>query len=313
MNRRLVCTLALCAGVVAVGSAPAWGWGMYNWWGGYTTATATSWNGGSSVSWNYGPSGWGWGWGGGAQVSTYTNTYPAADADSAWGWNGAACQSHSATPGRTADAYASAYNSNWSWWNSGGYSYARTQTSGVPSYATAYARSNSNWSYQYWVPRSWWYNSWVPQWGWRVPYYMRWYYWGWLDGDQSDMGVEMNLWADQDGSKTSVLRDGFHDNGDGTYTQVGSALSGSDLMYNPDVGGTGHAGWDILGHDGSQGQDPYQLEFLMNAREIGGDTENILLEVSFSIDGYIGQVPEPATGLLLLAATLGLWLRPRRR
>lgn len=307
--------MIVCIVFMAVCSTTAWGYGYYNWYGGYNTATATAWNGGTSVSWNYGPSGWGWGWGGGAYASTYTNTYPGADYDTSWGWNGASAQSHSAAPGRSADAYAYAYNASWGWWNSGGYSQAIATTSGSPSYATAYAKPSSNWWYTYWVPRNWWYNTWVPAHNWYIPYYMNWYYWGWVDGDQPDMALEMDLSAIDTSLATSqtVLNDGFKDNGDGTFTQLGSTLNPSDLAYNSNVGGTGHAGWDIMGHNGSIGEDPYSLPFLITATDIGGDDDYIMLRVDFSIDGYIGQgpIPEPAT--LILFGLGGLALLRRKR
>ena len=275
-------TLLMVITLLAAISTTALGYGWYNWYGGYNTATATSWNGGTSVSWNYGPTSWGWGWGSNCYAATYTNTYPGPDVDRDWGWHNAYAHSHSSSGGRTADAQAYAYNASWSWWNSGGYTNAVAQTSGSPSYASATARANSNWWYTYWVPRYWWYNTWTPVHGWYIPYYWRWWYWGWLDGDMSeeDMAMAFDMFAP------------------------------NDLVWNEDVGGTGHPGWDIIGHDGSQNEEPYDIPFLITAQEVGGNEDYIELLVEFEMGGTLGSetVPEPATialigcGLVALAA-----------
>jgi hypothetical protein len=308
-NRRVImktCKLVMAfIAIIIVCPATVWGYGMYNWYGGYTTSTATAWNGGTSASWSYGSTGWGWSWGSGCYASTYARAGSSWDSDTSWGWSGAHAESHASAPGKSADAWADAYNASWLWWNSGGYTHTVATTSGTNTYATAYARASSNWWYTYLVPRTWWNNTWVPVHGWRIPYYMQWYYWGWLD----PMSTEMILGAEDilAGTSTTLLEDGFIDNGDGTVTQVGDDLDIADLVYDPDVDGAGHAGYNIMGHSGEiETDEPYLIPFLITATEIGGDTEYIELRVDFSIDGYIGQIPEPATIILLAAGLLGI-------
>lgn len=306
--------LAITSALLLLCAGSAWAWGSYSYYGGGATATASGWNGGGTMSWSWAPSWWGWGWGGGCYAYTYATTYGPGDPKSqwSWGWGGASAQSHSANGGRTADAWANAYNAGWGWWNCGGYAWARAQTSGVPSFATATAHANSWWRYQYWVPWAWW-NQWVAYHGWYVPYYLRWYYWGWFDPDTVSFGAfsHDNI-SEED---LLLMNEGWRDNGDGTFTHVGSTniLNPSDLSYSTNVGGTGHAGWNIYGHDGSQGQDPYEMLMMMKARQIGDDGQgNVLIETDFTQDWQIG-IPEPSSLLALCAGLIGAIGAFRRR
>lgn len=285
---------------------PSWGYGYFNWYGGYGAATATGYNG-----WNYNSSSSSWSWGGPASLSVYASTYPPTDSKWAWGWNTSLSASAS-NGGRSAWANASTWNAGWSWWGVGGYLSASAGTSGWPSYASATARSTSYWSYNYWVPRSWW-NTWSGRYGWYVPYYYNWYYWGWID-DQ--MGIAADQWVvdNVDGGKTtSVVKDGFFDNGGGTYDHWGTSWAGSDLQWSADVDGLGHAGWNIIGHDGSSNENPYQYVFYAKAKEVGGDADNIEIQNDFVIDGRITSTPEPPYGLLLLLSVFCVsWVLRRR-
>jgi hypothetical protein len=123
---------------------------------------------------------------------------------------------------------------------------------------------------------------------------MKWWYWGWVDGPATEMAMEVDLFVIDVVAVTSqtLLDDGFIDNGDGTYTQLGNQLDlASDLVFNPNVGGMpGVPGWDIVGRDGTVNDPPYEFDFLVTATEVGGDVDNIELEVRFDIDGTIGQV-----------------------
>lgn len=285
--KRYLC-FAACASLFLLASDSS-GFGWYNWYGGGSTSTATSSNG-----FKYSYSNRSWGWGSGNYAYAYTNTYPKANSQVSYSWPTATASSYSSAPGRTAYAYASAQNSSW-WWG-GGYTNAIAQTTGSPSYATAYSHASTWYSYQYWIPRFYW-NSWVGLHGWYIPYYYQYYYWGWFDGDATDMSVYMNMrFGDGDvpASWSELLRDGWHDNGDGTYSQIGSTFNSSDLVAGVQ---DGHNGWFITGHDGETGT-PYNISFNSKAYEIGGDSDYILLENRFWIQGETGQaVPGPAAAL----------------
>ncbi|MEK7273728.1 MAG: hypothetical protein AAB110_00595 [Candidatus Desantisbacteria bacterium] len=318
--RRFLSVLVVITIMFVLTTTTAWSWGMYDWWGGYNVATAVSSNGVNFF--HYSPYRWGWGWGPGAQASAYTNTYPYASYQNRWGWAGASASAYSVNagpPARNAMAQATAYNSLWPWWGYGGYANAVTRTNGSPSYAYATARANSCWWYNFTVPRIFW-NNWIGINGWNIPFLLNWYYWGWLDGDKdaADMAISTNLWAidSNTGNKVGILKDGFKDTGweNGivnstyTYSQLGNTLNPNDLVFNPNVGGIGQTGWDIIGHNGTLATDtPYEIPFMISAKEVGGDANNVELLVEFQINGNIGQTPEPCTmvlmgsGLLMLA------------
>lgn len=283
----------------------AYGFGWYDWYGGGTTATATSWNG-----FGYAPVYRSWGWGDGNYAYAYTNTYPYARSQTSYNWPYASAFAYSSYGGRTAYASASAYDSPW-WWG-GGYTNVVAKTTGSPSYATAYSHASAWYTYQYWVPRAFWY-GWTSYYGWYVPYYYRFYYWGWFDGDASDMSVYVNM-AFGDGDDptawSQLLCDGWHDNGDGTFSQIGSTFSASDLV--PGVQ-DGHNGWFIRGREGDGGT-PYDILFLSKAYEVGGDNDYILIENRFWIRGEVGQpVPAPAAALPFLIGTWIGYCRRRRK
>ena len=182
---------------------PAFGTGLYNWYGGYNTVAATGVNG-----WNWAPVNSTWSWGTGAYVSAYTNTYPYLDYHTAAGWAGASASAFSSAPGRSASASASGYNAGYPWWNSGGYFNAIATTSGAPSYATANGRPMSTWTYYYNVPLAYW-NAWVIPNGAFVPLSLGWWYWGWFDPPMSDMllNIELNV-DDLNGNSLFTLQDG---------------------------------------------------------------------------------------------------------
>lgn len=302
--------LSIFVGVSALLAIPAsaFSYGWYNWYGGGTTSVANSWNG-----FGYSYASRNWGWGSGAYASAYTNTYPAASQQTSWGWGGASASAYSANGSRWASAQATTYNSPW-WWG-GGYSNAVAQTNGSPSYATAYAHTDSWFSYRFWIPRSAWY-GWVGNYGWYVPVYYNYYYWGWFDGDMGDMALYNNLQYN-DGSDpnnwTTLLQDGWKDNGDGTFTHLGSLFSASDLLYEEVM--PGHMGYTILGHDGASGTS-YDLLMMGKAFEVGGDTDFIEIETTLRIRGDIGQstVPGPAAvAPWLVFLTLGLIRKARKR
>jgi len=295
--------LAACAPLLLASSGYGFGW--YNWYGGGTTATASSWNG-----FGYSYSSRSWGWGTGNYAYAYTNTYPYARSQVSYSWPSAFASAYSSYGGRTAYAYASAHDSPW-WWG-GGYTNAVAQTTGRPSYATAYSHSRAWYTYQYWLPRAYWY-GWVSNYGWYIPYHYRFYYWGWFDGDVTDMSVYVNMrFGDGDNPTvwTQLLNDGWHDNGDGTFSRIGSTFDPSDLV--PGVQ-DGHNGWFIKGHEGDGGT-PYDILFLSQAYEVGGDNDYILLENRFWIQGETGQpVPTPAAVIpFAVGCALG-FLRSRKR
>jgi hypothetical protein len=294
--------LAALVLVAALAAVPAMASGLYNYYAGYGTATAVGYNG-----WSSSATGHSWGWGAGAYARAYTNTYPYARSAVSVGWTGASATAFSSFAGRTAYASGTGYTAGYPWWGGGGYFNAVATTTGSPSYASAFARPLSYWTYYYTVPAAVW-SSWVGLYGWYIPYRLNFWYWGWIDApDSGDMGFSANLYARDPiaATTTPLLNDGFRHTGGAGYKQRGNQLSPSDLVYNPDVGGTGREGFDIVGHNGTIGASPYSFAFLNSAELLGFDGANFYLQSNFTIDGDIGQVPEPGTwGLCALALVL---------
>ena len=114
-----------------------------------------------------------------------------------------------------------------------------------------------------------------------------------------DMAAEIDLAVmDEVGGTTNPLMYAHvRDNGDGTFDMTGD-LDPCDLIYNPDVGGTGHPGFDIVGHnanaefEGQEPEEPYMFPFMVAAEEIDSTAEEVLIRCAFTIDGRVGQVPD---------------------
>ena len=84
---------------------------------------------------------------------------------------------------------------------------------------------------------------------------------------------------------------------------------GADLQCNPNVGGTGNYGFDIVGHNGTLNEPGYSFTFMAPVEVLSIDGDFISLRTDFTVDGSIGQLaPEPATFALLGSALLGLAL-----
>ncbi len=319
--RRFLFSWVFIGIMFSIPTTTAWSFGMYDWYGGFDIATAVGFNGkgSSSITWNNGHTSKNIDWNSKAYAFAYANAYPPSKYQIKWGWAGASASALAANGTRSAMARAEAYKGILPYLPSGAYARVTARTVGSPTFAYATACPYSSWQFEYQMSRMDW-NAWTALYGPKIPLNLKWYYWGWLDGDPDakDMAVSMNLWAIDPitGNNVGILEDGFKDtgwengivNGTYTYSQLGNTLNPKDLVFNPNVGGIGHPGWDIIGHNGTIATDtPYEIPFMISAKEVGGDANNVELLVEFQMDGNIGQTPEPCTmvlmgsGLLMLA------------
>lgn len=187
-------------------------------------------------------------------------------------------------------------------------------TAGTPSFAQAFMRGAGQAQMIVGAPKDWFYNIWVPHWGSNLPVRLGFWSQGWIDGDYGIAG-SMSIHDNVSGTNQTLFSDGFFDNGDGTFSHIGTGWDPQSLVWNPDVDGEGNSGWNLVGHDLSKQETPYEYSFWVGLQKVGEDENFVELALDYNIETYMGStpIPEPSSLVLVGCGSVAFLIMLRKR